>query len=252
MFYFLSFLFELLAIQNAPNAGFSTNQKKQERQRLGSCSAEPALPVEALLQKFDKRLIVRHPPNSRGYIPLQKAHGTGGEMVGDGFKALSGPTRRQGGVGREAVMGEKGERPERVFPGRTDPWFIAAMVIVAGGLSAACIACFLSSSPALLWGWLALLPIPALVALAALPVRSNRLELYGDRLVVVYAGTRSVIPYAHVRGVRRTRTLWAGTANSLDRVYIEAPYDGDAIVSVRDNDALVAELGRRCGLGPGA
>lgn len=101
-------------------------------------------------------------------------------------------------------MGEKDERPERVFPGRTDPWFIAAMVIVAGGLSAACIACFLSSSPALLWGWLALLPVPALVALAALPVRSNRLELYGDRLVVVYAGTRSVIPYAHVRGVRRT------------------------------------------------
>lgn len=149
-------------------------------------------------------------------------------------------------------MGEKGERPERVFPGRTDPWSIAAMVIVAGGLSAACIACFLSSSPALLWGWLALLPIPALVALAALPVRSNRLELYGDRLVVVYAGTRSVIPYAHVRGVRRTRTLWAGTANSLDRVYIEAPYDGDAIVSVTDNDALVAELGRRCGLGPGS
>lgn len=71
-------------------------------------------------------------------------------------------------------MGEKDERPERVFPGRTDPWFIAAMVIVAGGLSAACIACFLSSSPALLWGWLALLPVPALVALAALPVRSNR------------------------------------------------------------------------------
>lgn len=148
-------------------------------------------------------------------------------------------------------MGEKGERPERVFPGRTDPWFIAVMVIVAGGLSAACIACFLSSSPALLWGWLALLPVPAFVALAALPVRSNRLELYGDRLIVVYAGTRSVIPYAHVRGVRRTRTLWAGTANSLDRVYIEAPYDGDAIVSVTDNDALVAELGRRCGLGPG-
>lgn len=148
-------------------------------------------------------------------------------------------------------MDEKGERPERVFPGRTDPWFIAAMVIVAGGLSAACIACFLSSSRAPM-GRLALLPIPALVALAALPVRSNRLELYGDRLVVVYAGTRSVIPYAHVRGVRRTRTLWAGTANSLDRVYIEAPYDGDAIVSVTDNDALVAELGRRCGLGPGA
>lgn len=97
MFYFLSFLFELFAIQNALKCRLLNKSKKQERQRLGSCSTEPALPVEALLQKFDKHLIVRHPPNSRGYIPLQKAHGTGGEMVGDGFKALSGPTRRQGG-----------------------------------------------------------------------------------------------------------------------------------------------------------
>ena len=49
------------------------------------------------LKRLDKRLIVRYPSNSRGYIPLQKAHGTGSKMVGDGFKALSGPTRRQGG-----------------------------------------------------------------------------------------------------------------------------------------------------------
>ncbi|WP_075280310.1 PH domain-containing protein [Thermophilibacter provencensis] len=149
-------------------------------------------------------------------------------------------------------MGEKNVRPERMFPGRTDPWFIAVMAIVAGGLSVRCVACFAGSGPSSPWGWLALLPVPAFVALAALPIRSNRVELYGDRLVVVYAGTRSSIPYARVRGVSRTRTLWAGTANSLDRVYIEAPQDGDAIVSVTDNDALVAELERRCGLGPGA
>ena len=149
-------------------------------------------------------------------------------------------------------MGEKNVRPERVLPGRTDPWFIAVMTIVAGGLSVGCVACFAGAGPSSPWGWLALLPVPAFVALAILPVRSNRVELYGDRLDVVYAGTRSSIPYARVRGVSRTRTLWAGTANSLDRVYIEAPQDGDAIVSVADNDALVAELERRCGLGPGA
>lgn len=149
-------------------------------------------------------------------------------------------------------MDEKSERPELVFPGRSDPWFIAVMAVVAGGLSAGLVACFVASGPSSPWGWLALLPVPALVALAALPVRSNRVELWSDRLVVVYAGTRSTIPYAHVRGTRRTRTLLAGTANSLDRVYIEAPYDGDAIVSVADNDALVAELERRCGLRPGA
>ena len=148
-------------------------------------------------------------------------------------------------------MGERNERPERVFPGRSDPWFIVVMTVVAGGLSAGCIACFASAGPSSPWGWLALLPVPALAALAVLPVRSNRVELYEDRLVVVYAGMRPSIPCAHVRGVRRTRSLWAGTANSLDRVYIEAPYDGDAIVSVTDNDALVAELERRCGLRPG-
>lgn len=55
---------------------------------------DPAAPT---LKKFEKRSILRHPSNSRGYTPLQMAHGTGSEMVGDGFKALSGPTLRQGG-----------------------------------------------------------------------------------------------------------------------------------------------------------
>lgn len=149
------------------------------------------------------------------------------------------------------MMDERDGRPELVLPGRSDPWFIAVLVVVAGGLSVGFIACFASAGPSSPWGWLVLLLVPALVALAVLPVRSNRVELYEDHLVVVYAGTRSAIPYAHVRGVRRTKTLLAGTANSLDRVFIEAPYDGDAIVSVTDNDALVAELERRCGLRPG-
>lgn len=148
-------------------------------------------------------------------------------------------------------MGEKDMRPELVFSGRTDPWFVAVMALVAGGLSVGCVALFVSAGPSSPWGWLALLPAAAFVALAALPVRSNRIELYEDRIVVVYAGARSSIPYAHVRGVRRTRSLWAGTANSFDRVFIEVPYDGDAIVSVTDNDALVAEIECRCGLRPG-
>ena len=86
------------------------------------------------------------------------------------------------------------------------------MAAVAGGLSMGCVALFVSSGPRPRGAGSRSCPSPALVALAALPVRSNRVELYGDRLVVVYAGTRSAIPYAHVRGVRRTRSLWAGTA----------------------------------------
>lgn len=104
-------------------------------------------------------------------------------------------------------MGEKSGRPERSFPGKTGPWFLAVMVVVAGGLYVGLVACFVNASLSSPWGWLALPLVPALVALAVLPVRSNRVELYEDRLVVVYAGTRSAIPYAHVRGVCRTRTL---------------------------------------------
>lgn len=112
-------------------------------------------------------------------------------------------------------MTEENVRPDRVFPGRNDPWFIAVMAVVAGGLAAGCVACFVATGPSFPWSWLVLPFVPVFVALAALPIRSNRIELYDDRFVIVYAGTRSAIPYAHVRGVRRTRTLWAGTANNI-------------------------------------
>lgn len=90
-------------------------------------------------------------------------------------------------------MGEKGERPERVFPGRTDPWFIAAMVIVAGALRRV-YRVFPELDSTLLWGWLALLPVPALVAgrpsrpqqppraLRRPPRRRVRWDAFGDTL----------------------------------------------------------------------
>lgn len=141
-------------------------------------------------------------------------------------------------------------QPERMFPGKSDPWFIAVMATVATALTAGCVVALLLAGPGVPANWLVILPVSLVVALAVLPIRSNRVELYADRLVIVYAGMRTAIPYAHVRDVRRTRNLWAGTANSLDRVFIEAPFDGDALVSVKDNDALVAELRRRCALRP--
>lgn len=149
-------------------------------------------------------------------------------------------------------MSRSATQPELVFPGKSDPWFIAVMATVSTTLTAGCVIALLLAGPSVAANWLVLLPVPLVAALAVLPVRSNRVELYADHLVVVYAGMHTTIPYAHVRDVSRTRSLWAGTANSLDRVFIEAPFDGDALVSVTDNDALVAELRRRCALGHGA
>ena len=76
----------------------SIHRTRDRARRRGASRANNLLdPAAPILKKFEKRSIVRHPSNSRGYTPLQKTHGTGGEMVGDGFKALSGPTLRQGG-----------------------------------------------------------------------------------------------------------------------------------------------------------
>lgn len=75
----------------------SMHRTRDRARRRGASRANNLLdPAAPILKKFEKRSIVRHLSNSRGYTPLQKAHGTGGEMVGDGFKALSGPTLRQG------------------------------------------------------------------------------------------------------------------------------------------------------------
>lgn len=148
-------------------------------------------------------------------------------------------------------MGEKGERPERVFPRQDRPVVHSGHGDCGGRFIRGVYCVFPELESRAPMGLARAATRPGLRG----PGRPSRPQqpprALRDRLVVVYAGTRSVIPYAHVRGVLRTRTLWAGTANSLDRVYIEAPYDGDVIVSVTDNDALVAKLGRRCGLGPG-
>lgn len=73
----------------------SMHRTRDRARRRGASRANNLLdPAAPILKKFENRSIVRHPSNSRGYTPLQKAHGTGGEMVGDGFKALSGPTLR--------------------------------------------------------------------------------------------------------------------------------------------------------------
>ena len=61
---------------------------------------------------------------------------------------------------------------------------------------------------------------------------------------------RSAIPYAHVLGIGRSGTLLTGAANMLGRIYLEAPWDGDALVSVTGGNVLVAELERRCSQRP--
>ena len=137
--------------------------------------------------------------------------------------------------------------PELVFRGRVAPWYGA----LAGVVSVA--AAVLALQP----GMPALVPAAVLVAAALFfwpVVVRNRVELYGDRLEIVFGWSRTIVPYDHVRDVRR---LSGGAeqftshqcSTSLDGVFIDAPQDGDAAVSVLGNENLMRELRRRAGLG---
>ena len=143
--------------------------------------------------------------------------------------------------------------PELVFRGRVAPWY--------GVLSG--IVCVAAAVLALQPGMPAVVPAAVLVvaAVALWPVGvRNRVELYADRLEIVFGWGRTIIPYDHVRDVRRSAGAlvpdeFTGhvAAASTDAVYIDAPIDGDAVVSVLGNDHLVTELRRRAGLdAPGA
>lgn len=138
--------------------------------------------------------------------------------------------------------------PELVFRGRVAPWY--------GALSG--IVCVAAAVLALQPGMPAVVPAAVLVVGAVVlwpVVVRNRVELYGDRLEIVFGWGRTIIPYDHVRDVRRSAGALAPNeftghvaAASTDAVYIDAPIDGDAVVSVLGNDHLVTELRRRSGL----
>lgn len=143
-------------------------------------------------------------------------------------------------------MGVRRETPDLVFRGRVAVWYRAvcgAVAVVPAILALQTTLPVLVPILALVLGAIFLFPL----------VVRNRVELYGDRLEIFFGWSHVVIPYAHVRGVE---PLTGGfdqftghvCAAELDALFIEAPEDGDAAVSVTDNDALAAELRRRAGL----
>lgn len=139
--------------------------------------------------------------------------------------------------------------PELVFRGKVAPWYglVSGLVAVAGAV--------LALQPGMPAGVPAALLVIGALLLWPVVVR-NRVELYRDRLEIVFGWGRTIIPYEHVRGVRPCEgspeqfTSHRCTTSS-DGVFIEAPQDGDAAVCVIGNEVLMAELRRRAGLDAG-
>ena len=134
-----------------------------------------------------------------------------------------------------------------VFRGLIAPWYLA---LAGVALVATLVLAVIPGVPA----WI---PLTILVAGAFLlwpVVVRNRVELYKDRLEIVFGWGRTIIPYEHVRDVRRIRGISASeftshnAATTTDGVFVDAPHDGDALVGVLNNDSLVTELRRRAGL----
>ena len=135
---------------------------------------------------------------------------------------------------------------ELVFRGIIAPWYGVLASIIAAAVA------ILALQPGMPAGIPAALLVVGAFFLWPVVVR-NRVELYKDRLEIVFGWGRTIIPYDHVTDVRRTRGGFGEAtghlcATSLDGVFIEAPHDGDAVVNVLNNDIFIAELRRRVGL----
>ena len=143
----------------------------------------------------------------------------------------------------------KHDKPDIVIPGKNAAWYILLMTGIIAVLTAGTVMALAAFPPEQAWVYpLAILLLAGAAALLFAPVVANRVELYPDRLVVIYGPSHTSIPYTHVHAVRRMHgleTVLAGTANSFDRVFIDAPREGCAIVSTTDNALLIAELERR-------
>ena len=137
--------------------------------------------------------------------------------------------------------------PELVFRGRVAPGYAALSGIV----------CVAAAVLALQPGMSAVVPAAVLVVGSVVlwpAVVRNRVELYADRLEIVFGWGRTIIPYDHVTGVGQFAGGFEQFTGHLctacpTGIFIEAPRDGDAAVSVIGNEVLLAELRRRTGLG---
>jgi uncharacterized membrane protein YdbT with pleckstrin-like domain len=113
----------------------------------------------------------------------------------------------------------------------------AAIVLLLGGASAANalaagrpVAAFFLALPIALVAWLAV---------------STRYSLTPDALIIESGFRQASIPLNTIRSVRRTRTILAAPALSLDRLEITHAA-GVAVISPRHRERFLAEVHARC------
>ncbi|SDM25459.1 PH domain-containing protein [Catalinimonas alkaloidigena] len=93
--------------------------------------------------------------------------------------------------------------------------------------------------------WVMALIMIATCALTAVVWYGTRYQIVGEMLVVkVGPLTTSTLPISRIREIRRTQTLLAAPANSLDRLEIRYNRYDMLVVSPERPDAFVADLQR--------
>lgn len=138
------------------------------------------------------------------------------------------------------------EKPKSMYPGKNAPWFVALILLICVSITIIEHVFILHLGAQREWRWLLILLVPATISLCVLPLTSNRVELYDDHLDIVYALSRTTLPYQSIRSAQPTRTLLAAPANSLDRIQISDASGNIYVISTRDNKALINELEKQC------
>ena len=100
----------------------------------------------------------------------------------------------------------------------------------------------------MIWGAISyywILPILLMIDAIFIPVMGrNRVELYQDYMMFYYGIGKHRYELSKLKEVKKTKNPIAGSANSIDRIYLD--FDGDELfVALKDNDDFIKELKKR-------
>lgn len=134
-----------------------------------------------------------------------------------------------------------------VFKSKVDTW-LAVVMIAALTLSAWAVAQAVWTEAAGAWIGVAVLLVTwVFVGLVTVPVE----YVLEDSDLVVRSGVwRTRIPYEQITEVRRTRSLLAGPAWSLDRLRVKYGPGRFTLISPVERDEFLHQLDRRRGIEP--
>lgn len=129
--------------------------------------------------------------------------------------------------------------PLKTFYGKTAIWYYIVL--------SACILlpiCMIVQSGFTLLNTIILFLILIVCAFFVTTIIRNKVDLYDAYFVYTYGFSSTKVFYRDIHKMERTKTLLAGSANSLDRIYIDTK-ENEILLALKDNEGFMKLVKRQ-------